>query len=87
MELFHGCRQVDPLSICNSQEGFDVRHSRVGRCGSAKFASTAQYADKFAHVTTNDQKEILIAKVILGEVYNCGTSKDETANSTHKVST
>lgn len=56
-----------------------MRHSRVGRWGSANyFASTAQYADKFAHVTTNDQKEILIAKVILGEVYDCGTSKDET---------
>ena len=53
------------------------RHSRGGRWGSANyFASTAQYADRFSH-TLNGLKEMIIAKVVLGDVYDCGTSRDE----------
>ena len=35
MELFHGSREAEPLSICNGMDGFDMRHSRGGRWGSA----------------------------------------------------
>ena len=31
MELFHGSREAEPLSICNGMDGFDMRHSRGGR--------------------------------------------------------
>ena len=76
MELFHGSREAEPLSICNGMDGFDMRHSRGGRWGSANyFASTAQYADRFSH-TLNGLKEMIIAKVVLGDVYDCGTSRD-----------
>lgn len=79
MELFHGCGGLEPLLICNSMEGFDMRHSKGGRWGSANyFASTAQYADRFAHtVTANNLKEVIIAKVVLGDVYDCGTRRDD----------
>ena len=35
MELFHGSREAEPLSICNGMGSFDMRHSRGGRWGSA----------------------------------------------------
>ena len=63
-------KEVEPSSICNSMEGFDARHSRGGRWGSANyFSSTAQYADRFSHKTASGHKELLIAKVVLGDVY------------------
>ena len=46
--------------------------------GSSYFSSTAKYADRFSHaVTANGLKEMIIAKVVLGDVYDCGTSRDE----------
>ena len=50
VELFHGCKRNDPMCI-SSSEGFDYRHDKVGRWGIATyFASTAKYADRYAHV-------------------------------------
>ena len=73
------------MLICNSMEGFDMRHSKGGRWGSANyFASTAQYADRFAHtVTANNLKEVIIAKVVLGNVYDCGTRRDDSLRFPH----
>ena len=43
--------------------------------GISYFASTAQYADRFLHIL-NGLKEMIIVKVVLGDVYDCGTSQD-----------
>ena len=38
--------------------------------GISYFASTAQYAERFSHtVTANSLKEMIIAKVVLGDIY------------------
>ena len=79
LELFHGCRRTDPLNISNSEEGFDVRHSRGGSWGFANyFAINASYSDKYAYCTPQGEREMLVAKVILGEIFDCGEKKDNT---------
>ena len=79
LELFHGCGRTDTLEISNSEEGFDVRHSRGGSWGFANyFAANANYSDKYAHCIPHGEKEVFIAKVILGEIFDCGEKKDST---------
>ena len=77
LELFHGCRHTDPLTISNSEEGFDVRRSRGGSWGFANyFAANANYSDKYAYCTPQGVKEMFVARVILGEILDCGEKKD-----------
>lgn len=78
LELFHGCKGTAPMCISGSEEGFDVRHSKVGRWGIASyFAATAKYADRYAHVCMDGTKEIFFANVLLGEIYDYGKQRDE----------
>ena len=77
LELFHGCRRTDPLKISNSEEGFDVRHSQGGSWGFANyFAANANYSDKYAYYTPQGEKDMFVAKVILGEIFDCREKKD-----------
>ena len=79
LELFHGCRHTDPLKISNSEEGFDLRHSRGGTWGFANyFAADANYSDKYAYYTPHGEKEMFVAKVLLGEIFDYGEKKDNT---------
>lgn len=76
LKLFHGCRHTDPLKISNSEEGFDLRHSRGGSWGFANyFAANANYSDKYAYCTPHGEKEMFVAKVLLGEIFDYGEKK------------
>ena len=79
LELFHRCRHTDPLNISNGEEGLDVRHSQGGSWGFANyFAENANYSDKYAHCTPQGEKEMFVAKVILGEIFDSGEKNDNT---------
>ena len=50
MELFHGTRTNPPEDIYMSEEGFDMRFSRVGMWGQGNyFAESAQYSCSYAY--------------------------------------
>ena len=61
------------MEICQSEEGFDIRHSKVGSWGIANYS--AAYSNQFSHRCT-DGHEIVIAKVVTGRVYDCGTQQN-----------
>jgi len=70
MSLFHGTRNTKPITIYNSQEGFDMRHASVGSMwGTALyFAYNASYSNNFAYLCENGEKQIFMAKTALGDV-------------------
>ena len=41
--------------------------------GTSNLPENALYADKFAHHSTSDEKEIIIAKALIGESFDYGT--------------
>lgn len=77
MYLFHGTRCNSPLEIACGEDGFDVRLSNGGSWGHAIYLSdSALYVDKFAHSTPTGEKEIILAKALIGEAFDCGIEKN-----------
>lgn len=77
MELFHGTRCNSPLEIACGEDGLDVRLSNGGSWGHAIYLTDcALYADRFAHITATG-KEIIIAKALIGEAFDCGTERNK----------
>ena len=92
MELWHGSRTTSAENIYDSEEGFDMRHSSVGMWGRANyFAVDASYSVKYAfHHHKDDTKELLLAKVLTGDSFECPPDKllcmpPEKANSKVKL--
>ena len=77
LELFHGSRTAPAESICNSEEGFDMRFSREGLWGQANyFAKNASYSDGYAYYIGNGgMKEIMLAQVLTGDSHQCKPDK------------
>ena len=68
--LFHGTRETDPKQIYMGEVGFDCRFSSKGKWGQANyFAEDANFADKYAHVPSEGLKQLLVAKVLVGNSY------------------
>ena len=65
----HGTRAVDPVTILNSEEGFDHRCSREGLWGAgAYFAVESRYSQNYAHnLPTAPQKQLVLARVLVGD--------------------
>lgn len=66
--LYHGTSSTAPDTIYNSEFGFDFRCCRPDRlwgCG-AYFAANAACSDRYAHITPDGQRQILVAKVLTG---------------------
>ena len=67
------------MAICKGEDGFDLRLGNKGSWGIALyFSESVSYADRFAHITSEGDREILVASVLVGEAYDFGTvhSKD-----------
>ena len=74
LALFHGTKGNDPMVICMGEDGFDLRLSKKGSWGCALyFSENIMYADKFAHITSEGNREVLITNVLVGEAYDFGT--------------
>ena len=68
MDLFHGTRQVNPQSIYNSEEGFDMRFSSPGAWGTGcYFAVNASYSAMYSHPLPNGLFQMFLAKVLTGD--------------------
>jgi hypothetical protein len=64
MQLYHGTKTTDPLTICNDDEGFDIRFSANGIWGQAVyFAVNSIYSDGYAYNIANSTKQMFYAKV------------------------
>ena len=71
-ELWHGSRESSSDNIYNSEEGFDMRFSSKGLWGLANyFAEKASYSDKYAFTFPDGTKELLLAKVVTGDSFEC----------------
>ena len=69
----------DPMAICKGEDGFDLRIGNKGSWGIALyFSESVSYADRFAYITSEGDRETLVASVLIGEAYDFGTvhSKD-----------
>ena len=70
--LFHGTRTTNSRMICMDEVGFDPRLSQIGRWGRAIcFAKKASCSHLYAHELPNGSKQLLIAKVLTGNAYEC----------------
>ena len=71
-ELWHGSRNSRADNIYASEEGFDMRYSSEGLWGQANyFAEKASYSDAYAFRSGNGARELLLAKVLTGDSYDC----------------
>jgi O-acetyl-ADP-ribose deacetylase (regulator of RNase III) len=71
-ELWHGSSRSSSDNIYNSEEGFDMRFSLKGLWGLANyFAEKASYSDKYAFTFPDRTKELLLAKVVTGDSFEC----------------
>ena len=72
--LYHGTKENNPMAICKGEDGFDLRLSNKGSWGIALyFSESVCYADKFAHITSEGDREVLVASILVGEAYDFGT--------------
>ena len=75
LTLYNGSREISPMVVSRSEDGFDLHLSNKGRWGVALcFSESTKYADKFAHVTSEGDKELLIMHVLVEEAYDYGTT-------------
>ena len=65
--LFHGTRKIQPSSIYQDEEGFDMRFGRAGMWGNGNyFAVNASYSDNYAHHLPDGTRQMFLAKVLTG---------------------
>lgn len=77
MHLFHGTRRSKPIEIACGEDGLDVRFSKGGSWGYAIYLSeSAEYAHKFAYQTTTGEKELIIAKALIGDTFDYGLERN-----------
>ena len=72
--LFHGTRTIDPLTVVQSEKGVDFRYSNEDRNLWGKgsyFAVNASYSDKYSYCCENDDKQMLLVRVLTGKSYEC----------------
>ena len=76
-KLFHGSRHTVAKTICESEEGFDMRYSREGLWGAANyFAEKARYSDTYAYCDIlHCYKEMMLAQVLTGESFSSAPDK------------
>ncbi len=87
MELFHGTSSASPALIYNGfYEGFDTQYSAdSGYWGrGVYFAVNASYSDSYTH-KNNGMKEMLVAKVVVGNFKDYGTTQDSSLKHPPKV--
>ena len=81
--LFRGTKDIDPILICGSDEGFDVGYNVHGMRDQANyFAVNASYSDSYAYTTTSGQKQVFLARVLAGNSRQMG---DEMPDSPSQV--
>ncbi len=67
LDLYHGTKNISPDLIFTTEEGFDLRFSPGGLWGKAiYFSVNSSYSNAYAHLLPNGQKQIFLAKVIIG---------------------
>ena len=73
LNLFHGSRKVAAKIICESDEGFDMHHSREGMWGQANyFAVNARYSDSYSYYNSvRCCNEMMLATVLTGDSFSC----------------
>ena len=79
--LWHGTGSVPPSDIFNGQEGFDMRFCSEGQWGIASyFAEQAGYSNaaKYVHHNERGQRELLLARVLVGRAADFGAAPDPT---------
>ena len=70
MDLFHGTGKNCPDKIYDSEEGFDMRHSRDGLWGHANyFAKDACYSNRYTYHRPDGDFEMFLAKVLTGDSF------------------
>lgn len=75
LPLFHGTRGTNPADIYKCETGFDMRFSNEGLWGKGNyFAVKASYSHSYAHSSTNELKQMFVALVLTGHVYECPAS-------------
>lgn len=76
MKLFHGTSTTDPKKIYKSEQGFDFRYSSQGLWGTGSyFAVNASYSDKYAYQSKLSTKEIILARVLIGDACHCAPDR------------
>ena len=70
--LFHGTKNIHPVKIYNSEQGFDNRLSSQGMWGEGTyFADKAKYSAGFAYATCDGHKQIFLVRVLVGITFRC----------------
>ena len=73
--LFCGTHGVNPMMICNSEEGFDMQYSISGMWGQAHyFSESAAYSHCYSH-STSDGYSIMLTHVLTGESCYCQSDR------------
>ena len=71
MELFHGTRGNNPLSIYEGEDGFDMQFCQSGMWGLANyFAVNASYSHNYSY-TSGNGRQMFLVKVLTGDTYYC----------------
>ena len=83
---FHGTKENDTMVICKGEYGFDLHLSKKGSWGHALyFSENVMYADRFAHITSEGNRELLLANVLVGEAYDFGMSRQQEIKICHRL--
>lgn len=66
------------MIICKGEDRFDLHLSNKGSWGVALyFSESTHYADRFAYITPEGDRELLVASVLIGKAYDCGTAHNK----------
>lgn len=85
LDVYHGSSETNPVTISQSEKGFDMRHSKQGLWGRAiYFSESAKYSDSYAYVNRlavedprTPEKQLFIAKILLGKVKDYGVTHNK----------
>ncbi|CAF1460501.1 unnamed protein product [Rotaria sordida] len=86
MELFHGTRMTPPSEIYNGEFGFDMTFCTSGLWGiGTYFAANASYScQNYSYQLPNDKRQVFLAHVLTGEVFDYKDKNDPTLRRTPK---
>ena len=66
-----------PIEIACEEDGLDIRFSKGGSWGYGIYLSeSAEYADKFACKMATGEKELIVAKALIGDTFDCGQERN-----------
>ncbi len=87
VELFHGTRSRKPEEVYRSEDEFDFRLSSLNAlCTGTYFTASTKYSDNYSYqMPSNNEKQLLLAKVLVGE--SCMWPKRECSEDLHQSRT